>query len=819
MKYFLLFIVCVSFAFSSDWVLKNNSAGHIIKLQSTDENTAYAVFSNVGATDLFKTTDQGKSWELIYRKEAFDLSKEPQIVNPEDAYFLSDGTCYITYRYGGHIRKSSDGGKSFKRMKLVSRDIDITTNIAMLNDKIGFIDSIDSLLVTFDGWNTFEMRDRDRLKFDTIYTYNINSPHFIDSANIHFISHLRLYNYNIYTDKFTEIHNFSQEKDIVYKNVLMDFTYSSKNQGFAVGHRMNGRGDGSDEIIFKTTNGGKDWKKIRDKIGDPMRGYTGIEFYDERNGIAVGAQGKVLMTNDGGDTWKYEVPEIFYDPVVETIYGPWTMQVTWIGKTPCIATFNGNIYKYEGDFFKFLDPAEAPGLIEPKDSSITQNSEIDFSWELKDTNNIPVFNLSQYQYFDKIEKEFTLDPGTQEISINNLENNTLYYWRVGIKDGNDINWSKTFTFSINLAKPYLVSPDCGRTGVQQNVELSWKPVSGAEHYKLEVCKDRFFVDLYEVRDSLLESKYFIENLKLNTEYYWRVKAFSSEYEGAWSGECNFVVGHFEATTLLQPEDNAVDTDTSVTFTWRGTEETKSFLFQLSTSEYFKNINEFKNLEKDDEEVTINGLHPGTRYYWRVFAQHKEGSTISETFTFTTKLNLPVLASPENGKSGLGDKVTLKWNAIENVTGYHLQLSNDDSFNNIVADTSGITSNEIALTELDSGKTYYWHLKAYNDMTESDWSDTWQFTLSPASSVKDSWANAISIIPNPVRNKLTCRVNNTQGPSSIDIISITGKILISENMHLSGNDEFDVDISSLPYGTYFLRVRGDQETESVKFVRE
>ena len=68
-------------------------------------------------------------------------------------------------------------------------------------------------------------------------------------------------------------------------------TFVDTNNGFAVG--WNG-------IILKTTNGGLDWNS--QQIGSFAR-LTGVSFIDENNGWVVGDSSIIIHTTDGGESW------------------------------------------------------------------------------------------------------------------------------------------------------------------------------------------------------------------------------------------------------------------------------------------------------------------------------------------------------------------------------------------------------------------------------------------------------------------------------------------------------------------------------------
>jgi photosystem II stability/assembly factor-like uncharacterized protein len=65
------------------------------------------------------------------------------------------------------------------------------------------------------------------------------------------------------------------------------------NLGWAVGH---------DAVILRTRNGGESWERIH-HAPEEERPFLDVWFSDDRHGLAIGAYGFLLVTEDGGNTW------------------------------------------------------------------------------------------------------------------------------------------------------------------------------------------------------------------------------------------------------------------------------------------------------------------------------------------------------------------------------------------------------------------------------------------------------------------------------------------------------------------------------------
>mgnify|MGYP003329259372 CR=1 FL=1 len=84
-----------------------------------------------------------------------------------------------------------------------------------------------------------------------------------------------------------------QAEEVPFTNTLTDVQCVSDSQCWAVGH---------DLTILHSVDGGKNWTiQYNDKDFDAP--FLSIHMSDYLNGIVVGAFGKSMTTNDGGENW------------------------------------------------------------------------------------------------------------------------------------------------------------------------------------------------------------------------------------------------------------------------------------------------------------------------------------------------------------------------------------------------------------------------------------------------------------------------------------------------------------------------------------
>jgi uncharacterized protein (DUF1778 family) len=89
--------------------------------------------------------------------------------------------------------------------------------------------------------------------------------------------------------------------------------------------------------------------------------------------------------------------------------------------------------------------------------------------------------------------------------------------------------------------------------------------------------------------------------------------------------------------------------------------------------------------------------------------------------------VPNLESPENEASQVDTTVIFNWADIPEADLYTLQLSTNNSFSNILTDSS-IVMSTLSIDGLNFETTYYWRVKAENAGGESAWSSARTFTV-------------------------------------------------------------------------------------------
>ena len=200
--------------------------------------------------------------------------------------------------------------------------------------------------------------------------------------------------------------------------------------------------------------------------------------------------------------------------------------------------FTGNdfaIARYLGDAMPELDNFQ---LVAPANLSSNQNySSIPFDWT-------DAYGATSYEIEIDISPTFssaqTFTPATSSLTINNLQPNTQYYWRVKATDG--LNWgsySDVWSFTTNALENFnLIFPSNGSTNqVYNSLVLNWSDNIGAVNYQIQLDTTISFTSS-PLNYSSNISTYSVSLIPLKT-YYWRVRASNGTIWGQWTNTWSF----------------------------------------------------------------------------------------------------------------------------------------------------------------------------------------------------------------------------------------------------------------------------------------
>jgi len=186
---------------------------------------------------------------------------------------------------------------------------------------------------------------------------------------------------------------------------------------------------------------------------------------------------------------------------------------------------------------------------------------------------------------------------------------------------------------------------------------------------------------------------------------------------------------------VSPGSGATGQPTNPTLTWGTSTGAASYEYCIDTTN--DNACGTWTSSGTNTSVALTGVPYNTTHYWHVRANSAGGTTYADAsptafWSFTT-LALPGAfnkTSPANAATGQSANPTLTWGASAGAASYEYcyDTSNDSA---CTAWTSTGTNTSIALSGLNGGTTYYWHVRALNGSgttyAQASATTFWRFT--------------------------------------------------------------------------------------------
>lgn len=179
--------------------------------------------------------------------------------------------------------------------------------------------------------------------------------------------------------------------------------------------------------------------------------------------------------------------------------------------------------------------------------------------------------------------------------------------------------------------------------------------------------------------------------------------------------------------LSLPTDNFIGESVLPNFDWLDFPGNVTYTIEVATDDQFNNIVSNINSGNTSNYQSLNTdtgfpLSNNTEYFWRVTSEDAGNNTYtSETFSFTTELAVPPIASPINNAINQDLNLTFTWTQVSGADGYILEVNSQNDFlgteyfnSNVGNVASFILDNPII--PLEDNTTYYWQLTPVNSVS-------------------------------------------------------------------------------------------------------
>jgi hypothetical protein len=394
-------------------------------------------------------------------------------------------------------------------------------------------------------------------------------------------------------------------------------------------------------------------------------------------------------------------------------------------------------------FTTIEDPPAAFSKLSPMFGAQNQPRSLNLTW-------LGSAGAADYLYcYDKTDDDdctnWISSEGNTSVGVSGLDPDTTYYWQVQAANdggGTPANGGTWWTFTTVPNSPAAfdkTAPVNGSDAQSLSPTLSWQTSSGATDY--EYCLDTSADTICDGdwTSSVGATTVNINGLSVSTTYYWQVRAVNP------GGNTDADNGTWWAFTTLSnppgafdkssPGNGATDQPTSLSIAWTTSAGADRYEYCLDTTD-----DDACSPWVDNGSATtklLSGLSPANTYYWHVRSVNADGTTYSNVgasayWSFTTVPNAPTAfakLSPQNGSQALPTSLTLTWAPSEGAASYEYcyDTTDDDACVPWVDNGSAAS---VGLSNLTSGATYYWQVRALNPggSAYADAGTWWSYTI-------------------------------------------------------------------------------------------
>lgn len=784
------------------------------------DNTLFLLTGNI-QNSLWYSTDQGTSWERIY----CTAPTLPERINLIllSPHYASNGTVFLAGTGGGNpfIWKSENKGQSF----IQQASVDPIT-ASPVNIDTWTITSSDVLFVgSFDGDHAL------------VYQTSPDSLSYNDKgvAGSQILSSLAL-SPNYANDHTLLVGNtfgsvfYSNDNGRVFEPLPFDAAeppFAGNVAGafdvdFAQNQTVYAADDTVSQGLYRFVIGESyAWEAIDANLSAEAR-IGQVAVSDAGVLYALNSQPIDNALNQGGieRTLDPLVPVPIFETVLSGLGDGITLKKLWLqcNQLWTVDTSNNQLLTWTDTLdtpVVLNSPANGAAGLNPDNTTLSWQSVAGaetYSWQIAIA-------------ADFLSTEDEGDTAPSQITLTDLDNNIIYYWRVRAIEPVLSPWSSIRSFNtFHINAPTLSQPGSSGTASVAPI-FRWSVCEGAVQYELKVSTDDEFSDLAISR--LCSANVWQSNITLEsgTVYYWKVRAIAEQITSEWSAVGLFITEAavtptptptptptatltpiptstptptvtptttptpplvLDAPTLSKPRSGSTCSVRPL-FEWSVCAGAAQYELIASQNDNFTNLIVDKsgdyacnsNIWACDVDLAYN-----TSYYWKIRA--KQAGTLSNwsavglfttetrpTPTPTPGFDPPSPSSPVSSTSAAVEPV-FRWSAVDVADRYQLVVAKNDLFSPLVIEQICNANTWVCGVTLDYETAYYWKVRALRGDVQSQWSDVGAFTTksNPAASSggAEPPAGTTSPAPSPAPSPSPSRVLPTPSASEAPLPS-------------------------------------------------
>jgi hypothetical protein len=383
--------------------------------------------------------------------------------------------------------------------------------------------------------------------------------------------------------------------------------------------------------------------------------------------------------------------------------------------------------------------------------------------------------------------------------------------------------------------------------------LSWAAVSGASSYNVQYKVSS--ASTWTTTTSTTNSKS-LTGLTAATAYAWQVQAVCSGGTSAYVAGSNFTTLS-TTTTCGNPSSLAAGsiTTSGATLSWAAVSGASSYNVQYKVS----SASTWTTTTSTTTSKALTGLTAATTYAWQVQAVCTSGSgsyvagtnftttssgttgctdnyesnnSSSTAKTIAVNTDLTALISTSTDKDYFTFTTTsaapkVKINLSNLPADYDVKLYRGSTLVGTSAGTG--TTEQIIYNSATAGYTYTIYVYGYNGAYNASSCYTFRASTSSTNFARTSAEFAegaeqpmaeLIVAPNPVNNTALIMLPAIEEEqlNSIAVLDLAGRVVMNEQRFMSkGENQVELDLSSLPNGMYIVRVENNQAILSRKII--
>jgi hypothetical protein len=284
--------------------------------------------------------------------------------------------------------------------------------------------------------------------------------------------------------------------------------------------------------------------------------------------------------------------------------------------------------------------------------------------------------------------------------------------------------------------------------------------------------------------------------------------------GVFSGRIDDVPARPTVPALREPLTASFNIPARPVFRWTPVGNAVSYRLEIASDAAMRDIVRVVDNITADSLTTLSVEANFSTYFWRVTAFGVGGkSDASDVWSFTTVVGKPTLLLPLPGAKEIpASAATLQWSALRGADTYEYQVGTTITISTVVKD-GRTTDTSAVVSELETGKRYFWRVRGIRDGVAGEWTTARNFTTDGVASIQTTHDVQLGVSPNPANDIISVDAETNE---DIEIIDATGSVVLRHNTSTGTR----IDIRMLPAGAYTVRSKthGRVATESLRILR-